>query len=127
MAASQMQTAARQSPRALRLLLAASVVLTTLLVSAPSVLATDAWAGNRYCASFQNCKVTSNATGNVYHYRCNTSWANCVLKASWSNGGNFQSRTSYHGSGTQGVVINVSGTLSSQSATCVCLSPPCPE
>lgn len=103
-------------------------VLTGFLLAAPlEAYASDAWAGIRYCAGFETCRVKSYATGSVKHERCDTSGDNCVLKASWANGGTYSWRTSTHGSGSQMALISTTGTLSSQSATCVCVSPPCPD
>lgn len=116
---------AGSTPRFLRLLF---VVLTlTALMMVPLAAHADAWAGTRNCASYETCRVQSYATGNVQHKRCSTTYSNCVLKGSWSNGSTKTWRTSWHGSGSQGVIISTNLILSSQSATCVCASSPCPE
>lgn len=109
-------------------ILVASLTLTALLTTlAPTVVFADAWAGSRNCNQFETCRVKSYATGSVEHERCTTAYTNCVVKGSWANGGSYIWRTSFHGSGNQGVVISTTGDLTSQYAECICLSPPCPE
>lgn len=116
----------RRAPRARRLF--AALMSTALIaLAAPPVHASDAWAGIRDCTQFESCRVQSYATGNVYHERCDTNGWNCVLKASWANGGSYTWRTSWHGSGSQMASISTTGTLSSQYATCVCVEEFCPE
>lgn len=98
-----------------------------LVVAVPLPARAEAWAGTRYCQSYDSCKVRSHANMTVKHERCDTSFLSCVVKASWSNGGSYMWRTSWHGSGSQGVLIgNGTGSIQSQSATCVCVSQNCP-
>ena len=111
-------------PRVLLLALALTTVLTTV---APAVVLADVWAGSRNCNMFETCRVKSYATGTVEHERCNLAFTSCTVKGSWSNGGTYVWRTSFHGSGNQGVVITATGNLTSQYAECICLNPPCPE
>jgi hypothetical protein len=85
-----------------------------------AALAADAWAGVRNCAAPTSCRVQSFSTGNVEHERCASNFTGCVIKASWSNGSTYRWRTSWHGGGSQGVIIATTGTLAQQSATCTC-------
>lgn len=116
----------RRGSHWLRTSLVVAFTLTALMM-APLAAYADAWEGTRYCNSFETCRVRSYATGDVVHKRCETTLTNCVVKGSWSNGTTFTWRTSLHGSGSQGVVITATDTLSQQAATCDCLSPPCPD
>lgn len=106
-----------------------SVLALTGLVAAtaPAVYAADSWLGTRHCNQFESCRVQSYATGNVQHWRYNVGGGGGVLKASWSNGGSYIWRTSWHGSGSQDAFIYTSGILSSQYAQCVCVVQHCPE
>ncbi len=110
----------------LRRLFTALTLTALIAVATPGLVAADAWAGVRNCHSSESCKVTSQATGNVKHERCAADGTNCVVKASWSNGGSYVWRTSWHGSGYQMAVISTSGVLAQQSAACVCVQTPCP-
>lgn len=113
--------------RALRRLVAALTLTALIGVATPGLVAADAWAsGVRSCFSTESCKVTSHASGNVLHKRCATDYTNCVVKASWSNGGSYIWRTSWHGSGSQTALISTNLVLDQQSATCVCVQTPCP-
>lgn len=118
----------RWSRRRSRSLLVA-VMLAILMVSGPQVAYADGWGGVRHCwPTEESCYVRSLATGNVVHERCTTAFTNCVVKGSWSNGmGSPIWRSSWHGGGSQGVFIFTTGTLSSQSATCVCVVQNCPS
>lgn len=120
-----LEARSRHRHPALRLI--ATLTLTTLIsLALPVAVAADAWAGVRNCQNANTCKVASQATGNVQHQRCAADGSNCVLKAAWANGGTFTWRTSFHGSGNQMALISTNLSLASQSATCVCLNPPCP-
>lgn len=99
-----------------------------MLVGSLPAYASDAWSGDRNCNSFESCRVKSYASGNqVVHRRCDPPGGSCVIKGAWSNGNTKQWRTSWHGSGYQEAYIFTTGVLSSQSATCVCVSEFCPE
>lgn len=115
------------STRRLQMLLVALALTALFTTAAPVLVYADAWAGTRDCSTLHTCRVKSYATGTVYHERCTATFTNCVVKGSWGNGGSYIWRTSFHGSGNQGVVISTTGTLTSQYAECVCISPPCPE
>lgn len=106
-------------------MLLSGALLTAVMLSGPLVARADAWAGVRTCLSNETCVVKSLATGTVEHYRCNTNGSNCVLRAWWANGSSSTWRTSVHGSGAQMASIYTTGSLTSQSATCVCTAPPC--
>lgn len=117
----------RPSHRMLRSLLVGLTLTTLVLGSSPTAYAADSWAGVRSCALFESCRVKSYATGSVSHERCTTTNENCVVKASWWNGSTKHWRTSWHGGGNQMALITTTRLLSSQSATCVCVSQTCPE
>jgi hypothetical protein len=74
----------------------------------------------------ESCFVRSQATGVVWHDRCNTAFTSCGNINSWNNGGSLTWRSSWHGGGSQGVLIEATGTLNSQSATCICIVQNCP-
>lgn len=113
--------------RMLRRIFAALTLTALVAVATPGLVAADAWAsGIRSCFSTESCKVTSQATGGVQHKRCATDYTNCVLKGSWSNGGSYVWRTTWHGSGSQTALISTNLVLAQQSATCVCVQTPCP-
>lgn len=116
----------RRVPRALVVALTLTAAL--MFVGSPAADA-DAWGGIRHCwPTEESCYVRSLATGNVVHERCTTAFTNCEVKGSWSNGtGDPIWRSSWHGGGSQGVFIFTTGTLSSQSATCVCVVQNCPS
>lgn len=114
----------RLVPRAL----VVTLTLTALMFVGSPAADADAWAGVRHCwPTEESCYVRSQATGNVVHERCTTTFTNCVEKGSWSNGGSLTWRASWHGGGSQGVTIFTNGTLASQSATCVCVVQNCPS
>lgn len=105
-----------------------SIVLLAALMMLPAQTAlADYWGGYRTCdvSPFEeSLRVKSYAsTGTVGHYR------NEVLKASWWNSSSIW-RTSWHGNNggaIQLAEILTGGTLSSQSAVCICVDSYCPN
>lgn len=78
--------------------------------------------GDANCSSSTVCRVQSNATSHVIHYRGPSSSGPWTLKASWINSG-AQTRTSRHGIGNQWWRVFSSGTLNWAGGTCVPCNP----
>ncbi len=97
--------------------------ITALVLSLFLVLAVAgiALAADQSFVTYENCapgwdaKVSSYATGTVKHFK------NGDQTGSWNNYSTPRWRTTYQGDESQEIIITTTGTLSSQSVTCVCL------
>lgn len=108
------------------------VFLVLCIVAMMSLVATsafaDAWLGDRTCASFQACRSTSVTSGTPGSFPANYTVheQNNARSPEWDLTQNRRTRQFTSQTGQVEVFIFTTGTLHSQSATCVCVATPCP-
>lgn len=98
----------------------------SVLLAAPASAA-DSWLGERTCTPQQRCRSTSSTSGvaGVYPYRYTKHVHNAANSTNWPLTSSRTTRSFQSQTGSVDVFIYTTGTLHSQTASCVCVSYPC--
>lgn len=105
-------------------------LLVVALVAGPALPSpADSWLGTRHCTVGERCRSESTTYGTpgtypdhyVRHHH------NDTLSTAWQMYSTPHTHTFTAETGTVDVFIYTTDNLTSQSAYCVCISPPCPD
>lgn len=108
-------------------LISLAVTAFVVFASLPLPARADSWLGYRGCHPSQRCESVSQTSGTPGQYQYTVHEHNGTRSTEWPLTASPTTRRFRHGTGSVEIFIYTTGNLHSQSATCVCVSPPCPN